>query len=828
MENPAPTVPMTPMLTQYWEIKRKYPDAIVFYRMGDFYEMFFDDALTAAPVLEVQLTSRDKSATNPIPMCGIPYHAVTQYLQKLLAKGYKVAICEQMEDPALTKGIVRRDVTRVVTPALIGDPDLVPEETSNWLACLWQDEKKTGQFVVKMALLDLLGGQIREGEVQSLDEIREIFSLTAPKELLLPESLKGMAWLNELKPFFTGAVLTYRSSYFVCGEKESPCLTAMTRYLGETQKLDKLPYGGSPLPLSMAQGLQLDNTTASSLEITRSANLQGGTTLFDILNYTRTPMGRRLLKDWLLCPLSDARAIEQRLDAVENLLHDTSLATELGEVLAQIRDLERLTTKAALGLAMPRDLASVRAILKLTPELKRILQKSDAKLLRDRGKKLKALEELTALLEAALEDQPPATLRDGGIFRDTYHPEVQECRSLSRDAKSTIASIEARENQRTGIPELTIKYSKVFGYTIEITRAYLNRVPSEYHRKQTIANGERYITEELKTFEEKAITAEHRLKVLEEGLFIELRQKVGAEANALLANARLIAEIDVLGSFARAARERGYARPTLSADDELNLEDSRHPVIETLLPPGQFVPNSVHLSREEGRTIIITGPNMGGKSTIMRQVALIVLMAHAGSYVPAREAVIPLTDAIFTRIGSSDDLTRGRSTFMVEMTEVARILGRATERSLIIIDEIGRGTSTYDGLSLAWSLLEYIHTSLKSFTLFATHFHELTHLEKSLPGLRNANVLVQKWKEDIVFLYKLAPGICNQSYGIEVAKLAGLPTPVLSRARHILGLLESQSERGSRIRNRALEIHDNQLAFFEEQNPPETRAELEN
>jgi len=828
--------PLTPMLSQYLEIKRQHADALLFYRMGDFYEMFFDDAVTAAPVLEVQLTSRDRNAKNPIPMCGVPHHAASAYVQKLIARGFKVAICEQVEDPKQVKGLVRREVIRVVTPALIGDPELVAEEACNILACLFEEpvnakpdfDTDSGPRV-QLGLLDLLRGEVKTGTLSSTKSLTDLFCETNPKEILIPEGLEDRKWLRELLKLFPTMVITRRAEYFIPRKdgSESITVSALKSYLKETQKLENLPHLQSPIPLLEMGGMHLDLTTLAALEVVKGISPREGKTLFDVLDRTSTPMGRRALREWLMRPLANAPAIEARLSSVENLVRDHQLAESLRAALAQIRDLERLTTKTALGLAMPRDLVAIRSVLEALPAINSFLKKATAPLLSSFRKRLNPLGELTQDLAQALEDLPPATLRDGGIFRDSYHPQIAELRSLSKDAKGTIAGIEIREKNRTGIPSLKVKYSRVFGYTIEITKAYLNKVPAEYHRKQTIAGGERFITEELKRFEEKVVTADHKLKTLEEGLFIELRKKVAAESPTLLQNARLLAELDVLLGFAQIARERGYERPTLHSGWQLDVEDGRHPVIETLLPAGEFVPNSIHFSEQECRTLIITGPNMAGKSTIMRQVALIAIMAHAGSFVPGKKVHLPVVDAIYTRIGSSDDLTRGRSTFMVEMTEVARILEKATPQSLILIDEIGRGTSTYDGLSLAWSLLEHIHTQVRAKTLFATHFHEVTALEKTMPQIRNANVLVEKWKNEIVFLHKLGPGICSQSYGIEVAKLAGLPPKVLLRAKQILDLLESQSQRGSRARSRALEIHENQLAFLEGLEALETRSELD-
>jgi DNA mismatch repair protein MutS len=825
LDSDAKKIPnLTPMLAQYLEVKRQYSDAIVFYRLGDFYEMFFDDAIKAAPILEVQLTSRDKNATHPIPMCGIPYHAATSYLQKLLAKGLKVAICEQVEDPKATKGIVKREVVRVVTPALVGEPELISEDSYNYLLAI--SPKKDD--VLEVTLLDLLSGQLKAGEISGVTQLIDLLYKYSPKELLITQELLDKNIFKEAIKLFPFIALTYRDSYFENSEsEENICISALKKYLKETQKIDKINFLSSPSSLFDQTSLSLDSTTLRSLEILRGLAGEDAPSLFKCLDHTYTPMGRRTLKEWLSRPTTELPVIEKRQNAVESLIKFPLIQEKLQKELSAIRDLERLTTKTVLGLAMPRDLVGIREVLKKIPEIQNILRETKSLLFKQFAKTLNPLDVLRDELERALEDFPAATLRDGGIFKESFSAEIAELRSLSRDAKGTIAAIETRERERTQISSLKIKYSKVFGYTIEITKSHLNKVPTEYIRKQTIANGERFITEELKNFEERVLSSESRLKNLEESLFFQLRKEVAKNSKALLQNAQVLGELDVLLSFALTAQKRGYTKPKVSSDWSLRVFEGKHPVIENLLPPGTFVPNSIFFSEEDCRTLIITGPNMAGKSTIMRQVALIVLLAHMGSFVPAKSAEIPLVDAIYTRIGSSDDLSSGRSTFMVEMTETARILEMATSRSLILIDEIGRGTSTYDGLSLAWSLVEHFHTEVKAKTLFATHFHEVTALEKSYPQLKNANVRVEKFKNEIIFLHQLSPGICNQSYGIEVAKLAQLPPKVLSRAKEILGVLERQSHQSSRARCEALSPQKSQMAFFEDPQPLETLSPID-
>ncbi|MBY0370566.1 DNA mismatch repair protein MutS [bacterium] len=811
---------VTPMLAQYLEMKRQYPDAILFYRMGDFYEMFFEDAVLAAPVLEVQLTARDKNAANPIPMCGVPHHSAISYIQKILAAGMKVALCEQMEDPATTKGLVKRDVVRVLTPALIADPELVQDDQKYQLLAIAVQGGQIG-----LCLLDLLDGQLRTGTADSTAAVAEVFREYRPREILTTAEAAQSDWLKVLTAG-TRCLVTTRDSFFAEGESLNSALEALRKYIQETQKTATPVYFENPAPLFAPGRLSMDSVTLASLEIARPAN-EGGKSLTDVIDDTVTSMGRRLLRDWLTQPSRDVDEIEGRLESVSVLLDSKDLAEALRSVLSPLRDLERLSTKTSLGLAMPRDLVAIRDTLARLPEIQELLKQGACERLETISQSFALLPELVAHLQEALEDSPPATYREGGIFRASFHPEIQEYRTLAFDAKSAIAAMEERERQRTGISSLKIKFNKVFGYTIEVTNSHLSKIPDDYTRKQTISTGERFVTEELKNFEQRVIRAEHRLKALEESLFLEARQKVAAVSPALSQNARLLAETDVLQSFARAARQRGYRRPVFNNTGKLEIEDGRHPVVEVHLPPGQFVANSITICQDSARTLIITGPNMGGKSTIMRQVALTSVLAQAGSFVPAQSANLPLLDAIFTRIGSSDNLSQGQSTFMVEMHEVARILRSATPQSLILIDEIGRGTSTYDGLALAWSLLEYLHNQVGAKTLFATHFHEITALEGRLPGLKNLTALVEKWKDDVVFLYKVAPGVCSRSYGIEVAKIAGVPSEVLTRARDIQTHLENQSQKAGRARNAALSQHTNQMDFFESGGSPESLAPLE-
>jgi DNA mismatch repair protein MutS len=820
LENAASSQ-LTPLMQQYLGIKKENPDSILFFRLGDFYEMFFEDAVIAAPVLEVQLTSRDKSSANPIPMCGIPYHAAGNYIQKLIQKGFKVAICEQTEVPVSGKAgktIIKREVARVVTPSLVGDPDLVSESSSHLLLAI--RELPEGSY--EIAILDLLGGELRVGHVFSEESLWDWILRLSPKEFLV-ENLENHSWVCELKKRFPQTLITVRKDFFTEG-----ALAAAKSYLRETQKNEKEAHFSEPLSLNANEGMRLDATALHSLEILKSHSASGeGASLLSVLDHCLTPMGRRTLKDWLSRPLVCAEEISKRHEAVEECVNDPALLDNLKSELSGIRDLERLTSKTALGLSMPRDLVAIREILKHLPRIKARLLGARSALFKTFGTELDSLSELTETLELCLQDEAPATLRDGGIFRDSSQPEIAELRGLSKDAKGTIASIELREREATGISNLKIKFSKVFGYTFEVTSAHLKKVPPHFHRKQTIANGERFVSEELKEFEEKVMTAETRLKSLEEQLFIELRSKVARESSALMRNAKKLGALDCILSFAKVSRERGYVRPELHSGWNLEVREGRHPVVETRVEPGKFVPNDIFFDEELCRTLIITGPNMAGKSTIMRQVALIAIMAQAGCFIPASQAQLPILDAVFTRIGSSDDLSRGQSTFMVEMSEVARVLEQATSQSLLVIDEIGRGTSTYDGLSLAWSLVEFIHTQLGAKTLFATHFHEITALEKKFPALRNASVLVEKLENEIVFLHRLEAGSCNRSYGIEVARLAGLPSQVLTRAGEILSELESQSSKGSSSKCEALSEGVENLTALKKTIGPKSSASIE-
>jgi DNA mismatch repair protein MutS len=802
---------MTPMLKQYWEIKNQYPDCIVFYRMGDFYEMFYDDAVTAAPILEVQLTARDKTAENPIPMCGVPHHSAQNYFQKLLNHGYKIALCEQTEDPAASKGLVKRDVVRVMTPGFISDPELTEDSSRNLLFCV-----TAIQTQIEVLVVDLLKAETRLGNFENFSSFFEFCHTEKPSEFLL-EKKEGLLETKIAENF--SIPITYRPDFFDAPHNKT--FEAVKKYFFQTQKSENF-FLKDPQPIQEPKTLKIDAITLASLEILSShSSLGEKATLYNVLDYTQTSPGRRLLKDWLSKPSTDFAVIESRLSAVESFIEYSFYHEDLRQKLKNLRDLERLTTKTALNLSNPRDLLAIRDILRILPEIQANLFSYKNPYLKKLSKSFFPLENLCEELNRSLLDELPFTAKEGGLFKPSYHPEISELRELTENAKAKVLEMEAREKQASKISSLKIKYSKVFGYVIEISKSYLDKVPPHYTRKQTISTGERYITEELKNLEDKILSADQKLCKIEEELFLTLRSRVKENTFELLENAFLLAQIDVLQSFGSAAKKNNYKKPQMHKNWDLHLEKSRHPVIESLLKGNSFIPNNISFEKNNCQSMLITGPNMSGKSTLMRQLALITIMAHAGSFVPADSALIPIVDAVYTRIGSSDDLAQGQSTFMVEMSEMARITKLATSESLILIDEIGRGTSTYDGLSLAWSILEYLHETVHAKTIFSTHYHELTQLENKLPHLKNFNVSVKRWKEDILFLHQLRPGSANQSYGIDVAKLAKLPDEILIRAKKILTTLEQDSYQLKTSKNKLFAPNDQQLLFFEENPSPE-------
>jgi DNA mismatch repair protein MutS len=801
---------VTPMMQQYLEIKAQHPDALLLYRMGDFYELFMEDAVTAARVLDIALTSRDKQAENPIPMCGVPYHAADNYITKLIAAQYKVAICDQVEDPKKAKGLVRREVTRVITPGLILDAQNLTAKQPNYIAAVAHAKGRFG-----LAYLDISTADFRVVELDSEEALLEELIRVAPREMLLPEGpesdwTKGMesrlgATLTRLDPetfdrrrseeklvrhFEVHSLEGFGVQGMDLGIQAAGAILAYaeSNRLGPCNHITKL------LPYSRSDFMALDEATVRNLELFQSSSFQGRKgSLWAILDATRTAMGGRKLQQWLRYPLLDLRSIQLRQQAVAELVEQAALRAEMLNQMEQIYDLERLNGRISTGTATPRDLVTLKGSLRALPRLGDFIRKCMSIQLVELAGQWDNLTDTADRIEAALVDDPPPNLSSGGVIRPGFHSQLDHYVRLSRDAKSWMAEYETEERRRTGINSLKVRYNKVFGYYIEISKANLAAAPEDYIRRQTLVNAERFITEELKIFEEQALEADEKRLSLEQQLFGELRQAVARENARVQAMAQAVALCDALAALAEVAARNDYCRPKLDDSGAILVRDGRHPVIEQFLPAGSFVPNDLDMDNESQQVIIITGPNMAGKSTILRQAALIVLMAQIGSFVPASEARIGLVDRIFTRVGASDDLARGRSTFMVEMQESATILHQATPNSLIILDEIGRGTSTFDGMSIAWSVAEYLHNfqdvGIKA--LFATHYHELTELAHTHPRVKNFNVAVKEWQNEVIFFHKLVSGGASKSYGIQVARLAGLPQEVIDRAREILAHLEN-------------------------------------
>jgi DNA mismatch repair protein MutS len=813
----------TPMMQQFREAKARHPGAIVLFRNGDFYELFEEDAEVGSRLLGITLTRRDKD----IPMAGIPYHALDRYLGKLLQAGHRVAICEQMEDPRSVKGRpIRREVVRVVTPGTLTEDDLLDPQKSNHLLAL---VPPSGRTPAGLAWVELSTGLFQAADVLPARLVDEILRL-APSECLIAATSteETAALLQRVRDALPQLTLTLRPDWTfdsrsaletLCHhfgvstlagfgfDDRQPCLAAagaLLVYLRETLRAS-LAHLTRLRPYAEQRFLVLDEVTRRSLELTRTLrdNARSGS-LLAAIDRTLTPMGARLLHDWLLAPLAERLAITARLDAVEELLHKHGLRNDLRARLANIADLQRLTTRTSTGHASPRDLAAVGRTLALLPEIKTHLIAGDSALLRELKERLELCPELREMLENTLAPNPPANPREGGVIRKEANAELKELHDLRSSGKKWMTDFAAKEALRTGIASLKVGFTEGYGYYLEVTHTHRSKVPPEYHLHRSLKNANRYITAELSAMAEKVLSAEERIQQLEYELFVQLRERVAEQTPRLLQTAEVLATLDVLAALAELAAERNYCRPTLTDEPVLLIEDGRHPVLEQTLPPGTFVPNDTTMGPEHGSLLLVTGPNMGGKSVYLRQAALLTLMAQMGSFVPARAAQIGLVDRIFTRVGASDELNRAQSTFMVEMTEAANILNNATPRSLVILDEIGRGTSTYDGVSLAWSITEYLHDRIGCRTLFATHYHELAQLAESLSGLRNYNALVQEGPDGIVFLHKIVAGSADKSYGIHVAQRAGVPEEVLARAREVLAELERHHletpERPGRLR----------------------------
>ena len=805
----------TPMMQQYLKIKEENKDAILFFRLGDFYEMFNEDAVLASQELDLTLTSRDRSRPEEerTPMCGVPYHSCEGYIARLIAKGYKVAICEQTEDPAAAKGLVKRDIIRVVTPGTV-DSSMLEGSQANYICGIYLDEESAG-----VCFCDVTTGRTHATAFSGAERLEHVVNELgrfSPAEAVLSPGAAAEGALRDLlgEKFRCRAEARPAACFKLeactrqverqygreaAGQVPRPAallaLGGLLGYLYETQRTD-LSYIKDLEYYEQGRFMELDLNARRNLELT--ATLRGkekrGSLLW-VLDRTRTAMGARLLRSWLERPLLSVAAIRRRLGAVEELVRDAVAREELTAVLSGINDMERLIGRVVYGSAGGRDMASLRASLERLPGLRAQLAPLTAPLLRELAEGLDTLEDVYELLCRAIVDEPPFSVREGGFIRPGYDGEVDRLRGILSGGKNVIAEVEAREKEKTGIKSLKVGYNKVFGYYIEVSKSYYSQVPETYIRKQTLANCERYITQELKELENTVLTASDRATGLEYDLFQELRGQVGAQMGRVQAAAAAVAALDALCSLAAAAVRGRYCRPEVDESGVIEIHEGRHPVVERVLKDSLFVPNDTYMGERENRVAIITGPNMAGKSTYMRQVALITLMAQIGSFVPARAARIGVVDRIFTRIGASDDLSAGQSTFMVEMTEVADILKHATGRSLLILDEIGRGTSTFDGMSIAQAVLEHCSRRLGAKTLFATHYHELTELENTLSGVKNYSIAIKSRGDDLVFLRKIVPGGADRSYGIEVAKLAGLPETVVKKARTILKDLEHQSGR---------------------------------
>jgi DNA mismatch repair protein MutS len=831
------------MMRQYLDAKEQYPDAILFFRMGDFYEMFFEDAIVSSRELGITLTARNKGEEHEVPMAGVPHHSAAGYVNTLIEKGFTVAICEQLEAPSAGKKVVKRDVVRVVTPGVVLDTDSLDAKAPNFVAAVYQAPKSE---LFGIAYADVSTGDFRATEVATFADLASELRRFEPREILVNETagraldpdhvrLDGIFVRTKAEPFFdrkklrgdvargvrladdiendgyfldeTGLDALYEETgefEFTATDSVEQAVTGVLRYLTDTQR--GIPsHMRAVEPYHARSFLIVDEATKANLELTET--LMGGRrvgSLLHIIDRTVTAMGGRLLRHWLAYPLVNPGAIEARLDAVQELVSGPALRDDVRTALDDVYDLERLCGKISSGTANARDLRSLLTTLDAVDPVRDLLSDCETERLRFLSDALDPFDDLRSLIDSAIVEEPPVAVTEGGLFKKGYDPELDEVLEVAENGKDWLLQYEIDQKERTDIGSLKVRHNKVFGYYIEVTKANLDLVPDDYVRKQTLTNAERYFTPELKEMEEKILGAEDRRQDLEYRFFEDLRRTVGEEIAGLLRTARHLAEVDVLAAFSELAVRNEYVRPEIVDDGTLEIEEGRHPVVERTIEDEQFVPNSVYLDTEEHRLQIVTGPNMAGKSTVIRQVALISLIAQMGCFVPARAARIGIVDKIFSRVGASDNLARGQSTFMVEMTETAHILANATERSLVILDEIGRGTSTFDGLSIAWAVAEYLHDDVGAKTMFATHYHELTELSRTLPGAENLSIAVKEWQDDIIFLRKLVEGEANRSYGVQVAKLAGLPATVIERARTVLENLEEGQfdERGLPIPSR--------------------------
>jgi len=821
----------TPMMEQYFEIKKQYQDCILLFRLGDFYEMFFDDAITASKVLEIALTGRDCGQEERAPMCGVPYHAVDGYISKLIENGYKAAICEQLEDPALAKGIVKRDVIRVITPGTIIDQAMLDEKTNNYLCCIYLD-KGFG-----MSYVDISTGELHVTENISLNDflknstndllIEEINKI-APSEIISNrltgnEPVDSMINLSEGLSLDECKEIVLKHFKLVSldslGLKDNfhavTSLGMLLNYLNETQKtsldhINKLHF------YKVGEYLQLDGSTRKNLELIETIRgKKGPGTLYHVIDNTMTAMGGRLLKKWIEEPLKNIKHINLRLDAVEELYKNVMASNNIKECLRSVYDIERLISRIVYGSCNGRDMNSLKQSLSNLPDLKAELSGLSSELFAEIYSKFDELKDIFDIIDKAIVEEPPVSIKEGGILKTGYDDELDELKEITVNGKNWISGLQTKERDATGIKNLKIGFNKVFGYYLEVTKSYLKDVPEYYIRKQTLANCERYVTPELKEMEAKILNADEQIMKLEYELFLEIRQFISSQVKRIQETAYNIAVVDTINSLAIAAVKNNYVRPEMNSKGYMSITDGRHPVIEKIMKNEMFVPNDTYIDNREYRMSIITGPNMAGKSTYMRQVALIALLAHLGSFVPAKRAEICVVDKIFTRVGASDDLSQGQSTFMVEMSEVSNILQNATSDSLLILDEIGRGTSTYDGLSIAWSVVEYITKKIKAKTLFATHYHELSELESKLKSVKNYKILIKEENDKITFLRKITEGSIDRSYGIQVANLAGLPEEVVGRAKEILRQLD-ESDINKPFARKKNRVNDNfQVSMFQ-------------
>ena len=834
---------LTPAMKQFHRFKQKYPDCILFFRMGDFYETFYEDAKVCSKVLGLTLTSRSKG-TNPIPLAGVPYHAVEGYLKKMLQAGYRVAVCEQVEDPKMAKGVVERDVVRIVTPGTLTDDILLNAKEDNFLCAVNLGTRNRAA----LSWVDISTGHFFVQELPESKLIDEMVRL-APAECLLADR-RGELFETETKKLtrditqLTNAIVTERPGWYFdpyqarqrllkhfgtatlegfgisdADDGLVPPAGAIIEYLNETQKTT-LGHIRSLKRIKRENFLQIDPTSLRSLEVLRTIRTESPKgSLLDCLDATITGMGSRMFRNWLCMPLCDLSAIELRQDAIEEIKDADARLTDIRRLLSNISDTERIAARISTFRASPRDLVALGATLRQIPLLREILQQFTGKLLGELAGRCDSMDELADLLEAAIEPEPPSHLRDGGVMRTGFSEELDKLRSISRDGQSWLRNYQKQQAERTNIANLKVGYNKVFGYYIEINHSSANKVPADYIRKQTIKNAERYITDALKEYETQALDAEEKALELEQELFDQLRRQAAQYVSRLQALAETVAQCDCLTALAYLAKRRNYVRPKMTNGSEFIIQEGKHPVLTETLG-SDFVPNDIRLGDGEGDILVITGPNMSGKSTYIRQAALLVLMAQTGSFIPARDAQIGLVDRIFTRVGASDELVRGQSTFMVEMTETANIINNATGKSLVILDEVGRGTSTYDGLSLAWAITEHIANKLKCRTLFATHYHELTELAELFANVKNCNVAVREWMDEVVFLHKILPGGTDKSYGIHVAKLAGLPNTILERSREILEELESTFQKeatGEHLARHKTKESDKDTLFVQKQ-----------